>query len=173
VHLLPNVTIVFNIRVEPHRINPVVNVTRPFAKEGTMQDKRNLHLEVQDMIKCYSGQDPLKVMSGLKTENDFEQAAIKWLAAAAMHGITSGARKISLSIMPDGEVKVGAKYKKTPLPSPGKEVGAKVVKDMQEILHIEKGKLPLALGVGDDTVNLRVKLSQKDNGRKLTLKFPE
>jgi hypothetical protein len=138
-----------------------------------MQDKRNLHLEVQDMIKCYAENDPLKVMSGLGAEADQEQAAIKWLAAAAMHGITSGAKKISLHIGPGGEVEVHAKYKKSPLPSPGNEVGAKVVQDMQEILHMEEGKLPLALGVGDSTVNLKVKLSKKDFGRKLTLKFPE
>ena len=74
-------------------------------KEGAMQDKRNLHLEVQEMIKCYAENDPLQVMSRLSSDQDREQAAIKWLAAAAMHGITSGAKKISLHISPgEGQI---------------------------------------------------------------------
>ena len=138
-----------------------------------MEVKRNLHLQVQEMIDCHATSDPLKVMSDLPSDEDQEQAAIKWLAAAALHGITAGAKKISLSVEPDGSVNVSAKYKKSSLPSPGKDLGPKIVSDMQEILHVSQGKMPLALGVRNDSVQLKVKLSEKEGSRKLSLKFPE
>jgi hypothetical protein len=138
-----------------------------------MEDKRNLHLQVQEMIDCYATNDPLKVMSQIPDDQDQEQSAVKWLATAALHGITAGASKISLRVEPDGSVAVTAKYKRSSLPSPGKELGPKIIKDMQEILHMESGKMPLSLGVRNDSVDLRVKLSSKEGAQKLSLKFPE
>ena len=51
-----------------------------------MKEKRNLHLKVQELCDCYATNDPLKEMSEIKGDDDKEEAAIKWLALAALHG---------------------------------------------------------------------------------------
>ena len=46
---------------------------------------------------------------------------------------------------------------------------------VREITHIEgaKGKSPLALGIREDSIELQIKMKSKDEGEKVTLKFPE
>ena len=36
-----------------------------------------------------------------------------------------------------------------------------------------KGKSPLALGIREDSIELKIKMKSKDGGEKVTLKFPE
>ena len=54
-----------------------------------MKEKRNLHLKVQEMCDCYATADPLKEMSIVKNDEDKEEAALKWLALATLHGINN------------------------------------------------------------------------------------
>ncbi len=140
-----------------------------------MKDERNLHLKVQEMIDCYATTDPLKEMSEIQTDSDQEEAAIKWLALAALHGVNANAKKISITKAPDGEVTVTAKYRKSELPTPGAEVSRRIFSDIREITHIEgeEGKMPLSLGIRDASLQLQVKLKSEDDGEKVTLKFPE
>jgi hypothetical protein len=56
-----------------------------------MKAKRNLHLKVQEMCDCYATNDPLKEMSVIKTDADKAEAAVKWLALAALHGVNNNA----------------------------------------------------------------------------------
>jgi len=43
---------------------------------------------------------------------------------------------------------------------------------VREITHIEdKGKLPLAIGIRDSSVNLEVKLTSKEGKNKLKIEF--
>lgn len=140
-----------------------------------MKEKRNLHLKVQEHCDCYATTDPLKEMSEIQTDSDKEEAAVKWLALAALHGVNENAKEVSITRSPDGNIKVTAKYRESELPSPGSEIGENILSAVREITHIEggKGKTPLALGIRDDSIELKIKLKAKDTGERVTLKFPE
>ncbi|MCK7512353.1 MAG: hypothetical protein MZV70_55485 [Desulfobacterales bacterium] len=89
-----------------------------------MKEKRNLHLKVQELCDCYATTDPLKEMSALGQDKDKEEAALKWLALAALHGVNHNAEEITIGRDNKGQVKVVAKYRETELPSPGRRGGA-------------------------------------------------
>lgn len=140
-----------------------------------MKEKRNFHLRVQELCDCFATTDPLKEMSKLKTEPDTREAALKWLALAALHGINAGAKKISIRLSESGEVAVTAKYREAKLPSPGTATGGDILKAIREITHIdaEKGKLPLALGIRDSRVDLDITVKKEESGENVTIRFPE
>ncbi len=140
-----------------------------------MEDKRNLHLKVQELSDCFATTNYLEEMSKLTSEEDQEEAALKWLALAALHAINAGAKKISLFQGPDGEVSVRAKYRSSELPSPGGDIGAKIIQAVREITHVEgdKAKALLALGIRNDNLEIKVKTEKDKGGELLTLKFPE
>jgi len=140
-----------------------------------MKEKRNVHLKVQELCDCYATNDPLKEMSIVKNDADKDEAAVKWLALAALHGMNNNAKEVSITRFSDGEVRVTAKYRESELPSPGSEVGSKIMETVREITHIEghKGKSPLALGIRNDSIELQVKLKEKEGREKITIQFPE
>ena len=140
-----------------------------------MKEKRNLHLKVQEMCDCYATGDPLKEMSIIKNDEDREEAALKWLALAALHGVNNNAEEITITRSSEGNVRVVAEYRESELPSPGSEVGGKIVDALREITHIEedKGKTPLSLGIRNDSVDLKIKFKAKKGKEKITIKFSE
>ena len=140
-----------------------------------MKEKRNLHLKVQELCDCYSTTDPLKEMSVVKEDTDVDEAALKWIALAALHGINNNADKISISKSKDGQVTVTAKYRESELPSPGTKVGQNVIEAVREITHLEgsKGKTALSLGVRDSSIELTVKIKTKDDSERVSIEFPE
>jgi hypothetical protein len=140
-----------------------------------MQDTGNLQLKVQEMADCYATSDPLREMSIIEREENKEEGAVKWLALAALHGVNQNAEKITIAQSATGEVTVTAKYRKTELPTPGGDVAGKIFETMGAITHMEgeKVKMPLSLGVREDSVPLKVKMKTKDGGKSLTLKFQD
>jgi hypothetical protein len=140
-----------------------------------MKDKRSLHLKVLELCNCYATTDYLKEMSTLPKEVDKEEGALKWVALSVLHGVNSNAKKISLSKGKDGQIKVVAKYRKSELPSPGGEVGEKVLNVVREITHIEGegGKIPLALAIRDSSFDVTVRVEQGEEGETLTIAFPK
>jgi hypothetical protein len=140
-----------------------------------MKDKRSLHLKVQELCDCYATTDPLKEMSAIKTEGDKEEAALKWLALAALHGVNANAERISITRSGDGDVIVKAEYRVSELPSPGSEIGEKIIAAAREITHLEgeKAKSPLALGIRDSSIDVEIKVKKDEKGEKLTLAFPK
>ena len=140
-----------------------------------MKEKRNLHLKVQELCDCYAINDPLKEMSELKNDADKDEAALKWLALAALHGVNDNAEEVTITRRSDGHVTVTAKYRESDLPSPGGDVGARILDTVREITHIEegKGKSPLALGIRQDSIELQVKFKSKPDKKKVTIRFPE
>lgn len=138
-----------------------------------MKEKRNLHLKVQEMCDCYATTDPLKAMSDMANETDFEEAAVKWLALATLHGINANARKITISQAADESVQVVAEYRKTDLPQPSQPIAHKIIETVREITHIEedKGKLPLSLGVRDSSIDIKVKVKTKGGANSVSLSF--
>ena len=140
-----------------------------------MKEKRNVHLKVQELYDCYATNDPLKEMSTVKNEGDKDEAALKWLALTALHGVNGNAKKITIARSKDGEISVTAEYRKSELPSPGSEVGAIIMDAVREITHIEsdKGETPLALGIRNDSIEVQVKMKSEEGKEKVTLEFPE
>ena len=140
-----------------------------------MREKETLHSKVQRLIDCFATADPLKEMAGLPGEDDRQEAALKWLALAVIHGINSGAKEISVMRSEEGEVRVMAEYKKAELPSPGVAVGNCIMESLRHITHLEgeKGKSLLAMGVRDGSIDLNIKLKKSGEEEKLTLKFPD
>jgi len=140
-----------------------------------MKEKRNLHLKVQELCDCYATTDPLKEMSALGQDKDKEEAALKWLALAALHGVNHNAEEITVSRDSKGQVQVIARYRETELPSPGAEVGQKIMAAVREITHIEgdKGKTILALGMRNDSLELKVKIKVKGEKEEVAIEFPK
>lgn len=140
-----------------------------------MKDSQNLHLKVQELCDCYATNDPLKEMSAVNSDPDKDEAALKWLALAALHGVTSNAKEISITRGENGQVTVTAKYRETELPSPGEAVGANIFEALSGITHLEggKGKSPLSLGIRNDSIELRVKMKRKEGRDKISIRFPE
>jgi len=140
-----------------------------------MKNFESLHQKVQEMCDCHATTDPLKGMSDIASETDMSEAATKWIALAALHGITAGAKKISLHHGKDGTVKVNAEYRDAELPSPGESVGKAIIQSLKTITHIDKdkGSVPLALGIRDSSIDLVVKVKSEKEGEKITLEFPE
>ena len=137
-----------------------------------MKEKRNLHLKVQEMCECYASTDPLKSMSQMANEEDADEAAVKWIALAALHGINSNAKKIKISQHGDS-VDVTAEYRPAELPAPNGAIADKIMAAIREITHIEttKGKLPLTLGIRDSSVDVTVKVKSKKEKNSVTLEF--
>lgn len=139
-----------------------------------MKEKRNLHLKVQELCDCYATTDPLREMSAIDREADREEAALKWLALAALHGVNQNAESITLRKGVDGSFRVFAEYRVTELPAPGREVGERILAAVREITHLEgkKGETPLALGIRNDSLELKVKIESKGDAEKVKIKFP-
>ena len=139
-----------------------------------MKEKRNFHLKVQELCDCYATNDPLKEMSIIKNEGDKDEAALKWLALTALHGVNGNAKEVSITRSNDGDIIVKAKYRESELPSPGSDVGHKIIEAVREITHIEgdQGKTPLALGIRNDSIEIQVNMTSEEGKEKVTLYFP-
>lgn len=140
-----------------------------------MKDKRTLHVRMQELCDCFATTDPVKEMLHLGNESDKEEAALKWLALAVLHGIDRGAKKISVARGKDGQVMVNAKYRKAELPSPGGEVGTKIFEVAKGITHLDEqeGKTSLAVGIRDSSLMLCVEVEDEDGCETVTIKFPD
>ncbi|MGB5985919.1 MAG: hypothetical protein WBG37_11485 [Desulfobacterales bacterium] len=140
-----------------------------------MKDSSSLHLKVQEQCDCFALNDPLKEMAAINRDPDPGEAAVKWLALAALHGINSNAKKITLIRDKDGATRVVATYRDTELPTPDAQIGKRIVETVREITHITeaKGKTPLALGIRDSSLNMKVKIKSKGGSDQITLKFPQ
>ncbi len=137
-----------------------------------MKATENLHLKVQELCDCYATTDPLKEMA--KTDDSGLDGALKWLALAALHGVNNNAKKISVKQAGDGTVSVTAEYRDTALPTPQGDVAAQIFEAVRQITHIEekKGKSSLALGIRDSSLDLKVSVKDKDDYKKVSIKFP-
>jgi hypothetical protein len=138
-----------------------------------MKDMTTPHKRMQDLCDCFAETDPLAEMASLQRDTDKEEAALKWLALAVLHGIDRHAKKISIRKYTDGTVKTEAEYMVSELPSPGAEIGGRIIEAARAVTHIEgkKGETPLAVGIRDSSIELLVKVSKDSDCEKVTLEF--
>jgi len=140
-----------------------------------MKDTSSVHQQVQSLCDCYATTDPLKEMSEIARAPESQEAALKWIALAVLHGITNNAEKISLVSTKNGKVRVTAEYRTAELPSPGADVGKKIVEAIREMTHIEKDKekVALAFGFRNNSMELKIKARHEGDDDKITISFPE
>lgn len=139
-----------------------------------MRESSSLHQKVQEMCDCYATNDPLKEMSRLEHESDVEEAAIKWVALAILHGINNNAEEISIEQSQTGSVKVIAEYRKAELPPPSTPISEKIIGDLKEIIHADSSQSDsiLAFGFRNNSMDLRVRVREESGNKKVTLTFP-
>jgi len=139
-----------------------------------MKDAGNLHQKVQGLCDCFATNDPLKEMSQVKNDSDTDEAALKWIALAILHGINSNAKEITISNSPGDGVKVTAEYRKADLPSPGSPIAEKIINAVREISHLEgtKAETTLAFGIRNNSMDLKIKSKHEGDDQKISIKFP-
>ena len=139
-----------------------------------MKDTASMHKQVQDMCDCYATNDPLREMSAIDRETDAGQAAAKWIALAALHGVNNNAQKICISRSDDGRTQVVAEYRISDLPAPGREVADRIFQAVREITHIDgtMGDTALALGIRDSSIDLGVNVLKEVGKETITIAFP-
>lgn len=139
-----------------------------------MKDTENLHLKVQGLCDCFATNDPLKEMSKIQSDSDTDEAALKWIALAILHGINNNAQEITISKTKSDGVKVAAEYRKTELPSPGGPITEKIINAVRNISHLEgnKAETTLAFGIRNNSMDLRIKSEHEGSDGKITIQFP-
>ena len=139
-----------------------------------MRDSSNLHQKIQEMCDCFAINDPLKEMSRLQHDPDTEEAAIKWIALAILHGLNSNAEEISIQQTKAGSVKVIAEYRKAELPAPDSVIGKEIVSAFKKIIHVDssQGESTLAFGVRNSSMDLQVRTREESGENRVTIKFP-
>lgn len=140
-----------------------------------MQDRSSVQQKVQGLCDCLVETDPLRGMATVSSEVDQEEAALKWLALAILHGIDQNAEEIKLYRSPGGDVKAMVEYRERRLPLPEDTVGRKAMEALRQMTHMEedKAKMPLTLGIRDSSVEIMVKVKREGGGEKITLEFHE
>ncbi len=58
-----------------------------------MKDMGTPHQRMQELCDCFAETDPLKEMAMVHADVDKEEAALKWLALAVLHGVDRNAKK--------------------------------------------------------------------------------
>jgi hypothetical protein len=139
-----------------------------------MKDASNLHLKVQNLCDCFATTDPLKEMSEVARDKDTEEAALKWIALAVLHGINHNAEEISLSTTKNGKVKVTAEYRRAELPSPGPDIGGKIIQAIRAMTSMENPneKATLAFGIRNNSMDLKIKARREGKDEKIIITFP-
>lgn len=139
-----------------------------------MRESSNLHQKVQAMCDCYATNDPLKEMSKMQHEANPEEAAIKWIALAILHGINDNAEEISIQQTKTGGVQVIAEYRKAELPSPDRNISEKILQTMKDIIHVDssQGDSSLAFGFRNGSLDLQIRTREEGGDNKVTIKFP-
>ena len=146
-------------------------------------EERSLHLRLQEYCDCYVQTDYKNQLELISKEGaaadatgEMEEVALKFLGLAIMHGITEGAKKVSLIRTVAGhisfEIEAAGKYK---LPAPKPELADRMFRIMRSITHLEGAKAgePLSLGLKNDRLELMVSFDTIDGTDSLTIGLPE
>jgi len=133
-------------------------------------EKHTFHQRLQEYCNCYVGTDPkeelLRLSMGGEAADftgDLEEAAIKLLGLMVLYGLKENAKSIELRRAQDGKTRIdvhaAGNYQ---LPGPPGNLFEKAMDIARAISHIEgaKGQIPLALGLGQDNIELLLTLER-------------
>ncbi len=148
-----------------------------------IQDKRSLHLRLQEYCDCYLETDPKEELGRISKEGassditgDPEEVALKFLGLAIFYGIRENAKRLSLVRPRRGEIQLrveaAGKYK---LPAPSPALADQIFHVMRSITHLEtgKGRQPLSLGIRNDRIELEIEFDSAEGEEMLFISFPE
>ena len=139
-----------------------------------MRESSSLHQKVQEMCDCYATNDPLQEMSKMQHETDIDEAAVKWIALAVLHGLNTNAEKLTITASQDGTVAVNAQYRPAELPPPDSAIAERVIQTMRDIIHVEEpeGSSPLAFGIRNNSMDLQVSTKTDQTTKQVSITFP-
>jgi hypothetical protein len=138
-----------------------------------MLDKHTLHMKVQEHCDCFATAEPLREMAALGKEPDAEEAALKWISLAVLHGIDRNASSISLRSA-GGKLSAAAVYRDCELPQPPETVGRKIFDIVRAITHLDdRGRMPVSIGIRDSSIEIEFNLDRDGDSEEIILKFPE
>ena len=138
-----------------------------------MRDMGSPHKRMQELCDCYAETDPLKEMALLSRDRTRKSRPQMAGPGGSAWCRPKREKDISGKELRMEAVRVVAEYRDTELPAPDKEIGRKIIDAARQITHIEgtKGEIPLAIGIRDSSIEIRVKVKEEDGAEKITLKF--
>ena len=127
--------------------------------------------KIQEYIDGLASSDPVTEMGRLE-DADTSEAAMKWLALAALHAFQFNAKKITLINAGEGVSWVRAKYRTGNLPTPPSRILKRIFDEVGKDLSSEAGAR-LSLRIQDREYEIEVRLARESDMDKLVLKFPK
>ncbi len=147
-----------------------------------MKEERNYHLRLQEFCDCYMETDPKKELEkaakGVSGDpaGDPDEHALKFLGLSIFYGASEKAKSISFQRSKEGKVLFSVEAKgKYQLPPPDAKLTDRIISIGRSITHIEgdQGKLPVALGLRDDRIDLTFQFTRKAGEETFSILFPE
>jgi hypothetical protein len=147
-----------------------------------MKEERNYHLRLQEFCDCYMETDPKKELEkaaqGVSGDpaGDPDEHALKFLGLSIFYGASEKATSISLQRSKEGKVLFSVDARgKYQLPPPNAKLMDRIVSIGRAITHIEgdQGKLPVALGLRNDRIDLTFQFDRKAGDETFSILFPE
>ena len=138
-----------------------------------MRDMGTPHQRMQELCDCFAETDPLKEMALLGTDEDKEEAALKWLALAILHGVDRHAKEICLERTRGRPREGGGRVQ-------GRGAAFAGGRDRREgdrggqtdqPHRGRKGRDALAVGIRDTSIEIRMEVERENGDEKITLKF--
>jgi hypothetical protein len=147
-----------------------------------IKDDRNYHKRLQEFCDCYMETDPKaeleKAAKGVSGDpgGSPDELALKFLGLGIFYGASEKAKKISIQRSKEGKVLFTVDAKgKYQLPPPSAKLADQVISIARAITHIDadKGKLPVAMGLRSDRLDLTFQFDRKAGEETFSITFPE
>ncbi|MBI5440439.1 MAG: hypothetical protein HY900_04425 [Deltaproteobacteria bacterium] len=137
-----------------------------------MLQRQSYYLKLEDYIDCFAEATALDELrrGGMAAEGD--EAAIKWLALALLHGLSCRTDALEMSRSANGSVEV--RMSGCSLPAPEREFAPQIFEAVRRIAHLEgeDASVPLTLGIRNDSLDFQVEMTRRGGGEFLTIRFP-
>ena len=147
-----------------------------------IKEDRSYHQRVQEFCDCFMETDYKRELEKASKGifggpgEDEEELAIKFLGLTFLYGANEEAKKISLQKSKEGKVVFSVEARGNyQLPPPSAQMADRVFSIVRSIAHIDKdqGKIPLSLGLRNDSLELTLEFGRKEGGESLSLVFPK
>ena len=137
-----------------------------------MLQRHSPFLKLQDYFDCFADTTAADELQKVPQEPDQEEAAIKWLALAILHGLSCRSDAIELTRSSSGEVR--AEMSGGTLTPPDRELAPRVFEAVRRIAHLDGDQegTPLAIGIRNDSLECRVEVRRTPKGETFLIRLP-
>ncbi len=136
----------------------------------------NVHQKLIEMCDCYMETDHIQQLKRLANSEskDIDEDAVKYLALALLHAVSEKARKLTFKKKKGKYTILYENDGKNSLPIPAHDIIEKIFANCRSIMHLEedKGKMPLSLGLKNDSIEVQMKIELKGDDEALKFKMP-